>query len=904
MLPYLDNALRAYVIYKRDKDYIVKDGEVIIVDQFTGRLMYGRRFSEGLHQAIEAKERVAVRRESMTYATVTFQNYFRMYEKLAGMTGTAKTEEEEFRSIYNLDVMVLPTNVEYRATYGDLEAHDRPADEIEEVDFSGLLNGHTDNLGLPQQTVTVTTYEPTNGTGDERRYFKRLDMPDVIYGTERAKFQALADDIETLHKIGQPILVGTIAIETSERLSQVLERRGVPHQVLNGKLHEQEAMIIAQAGSPGTVTIATNMAGRGVDIVLGGNPEGLTAKLLEQRFRKTAEKFAQAIVDGQEQQAHEIIKGASGFSPDSLERAKRLSAEYEAYAETASSPQRRARLIADQLLEEGVIGRHYHGPIVGLAVLTMREDWVAAMDGARLPEGLSQRIISEIQRVRAQYETPDNKTAYIADGLFNYYYTAMSALIRTALQNKPDSKQQARMLVEQYPELTDSLITEIENIKNKHEQDRQHVCAMGGLHVIGTERHESRRIDNQLRGRAGRQGDPGSSRFYISLEDELMRRFGGERVQGLMGRFGVEEDMPLQHSWLDKTIESAQARVEGYNFDIRKHVLEYDDVVNKQREFFYAQRRQALDATDLRDQVLRMVQEEISQLVVTHMPGPDPDDWDLSGLYHELRVFLPLAPDVRPTKWVRMTQDEVESELHRRAELAYDELTQKLAEPLFEQAQQENLTLVDLSNSSDTLQRLVYKRILDRLDADPEPDLLDTPIRKLSAQTNEQVQAGFVDGARLHRDRHLILGAVDSLWVRHLTNLEALREGIGLRAYGQQNPLVAYRKEAHAMYDTLLADVQRIVARSAYLVSRPAPPRPQRQQRQTRTPHSRPQSGESRGAPEQLPGRNDPCWCGSGLKYKNCHMRLDSRKRQEAATAARPRRTSSGGKKGRRKRRR
>ncbi len=900
MLPYLDNALRAHVTYQRDKDYIVKDGEVIIVDQFTGRLMYGRRFSEGLHQAIEAKERVAVRRESMTYATITFQNYFRMYEKLAGMTGTAKTEEEEFQSIYNLDVMVLPTNVEYRATYGDLEAHDRPAEEIKEVDFTGVLNGQSNELGLPQQAVTVTTYEAQNGNGDEQRFFKRLDMPDVIYGTERAKFQAVVRDIEKLYNTGQPVLVGTIAIETSEQLADMLKKRGVPHQVLNGKLHEQEAMIIAQAGSPGTVTIATNMAGRGVDIVLGGNPEGLTAKLLEQRFRKTAERFAQAIVDGQEAQAQEIVKGVSGFSSDSLERARKLSVEYETYAETAAAPQRRARLIADQLLEEGVIGRDYHGPIVGLAVSAMREDWVAAMNESRLPEGITQRIISEIQRVRAQYEIPGSKTAYIAEGLFNQYYAAMSAVIRTALQKDPDSRQQALTLIEQYPELNETLITEIENIKSQHEQDRKRVCALGGLHVIGTERHESRRIDNQLRGRAGRQGDPGSSRFYISLEDELMRRFGGERVQGVMGRFGVEEDMPLQHSWLDKTIESAQTRVEGYNFDIRKHVLEYDDVVNKQREFFYTQRRQALNASDLRDQVLRMVQEEISQLVATHMPGPDPDDWDLTTLYQDLRVFLPLTPDTRPKQWAYMTQDEVEAKLHQQAESVYDELTEKLAEPFFEQAQKENLTLADLSDSTSELQRLVYKHIFDHSDTDPEPDLLDTPIRKLPDSVGEQVKAGFTDGYRLYRDRQLILGAVDSLWVRHLTNLEALREGIGLRAYGQQNPLVAYRKEAHAMYDAMLADVQRIVARSVYLPPQPTAPRPQRQQKRAQTSATRQQPRDSRGAPEQLPGRNAPCWCGSGLKYKNCHMRLDAEK-QISPAAQRPSGASSRGKKSRRR---
>ncbi|MDY6876346.1 MAG: preprotein translocase subunit SecA [Chloroflexota bacterium] len=887
MLPYLDNALRAQVVYDRDKGYIVRDGQVVIVDEFTGRLLHGRRYSEGLHQAIEAKEGVAVRRESLTYATVTFQNYFRMYKKLAGMTGTAASETEEFRKIYDLDVVVLPTNVEYRATYRDLVAHQRRMDEIEEVVFAGVLDSPS-LTWVPD--VTVTTYELPDE--NEGRYFARLDLPDAIYKTEQAKFRAVVDEIKALHEAGRPVLVGTIAIEASERLSDMLKQQHIPHRVLNGKHHEQEAVIIAQAGSPGAVTIATNMAGRGVDIVLGGNPEGLAAGLLEQRFKKVAEEFANAVVSGQEERALELVEGVPGFSPGSVELARTLQSEYESY-ELAAAQQRLPRFIADCLVREGVIERKYHGPVVGIASSTLREDWVAALDGVRLPEGLSQRVIGEVQRVRAKYDVPGSKTAYVANGLFSHYYMAMAALVRVALQGK---HKQALALLQQHPELNEKLLVEISHIREQCESDRGLVRTRGGLHVIGTERHEARRIDNQLRGRSARQGDPGSSCFYISLEDELMRRFGGDRVQGLMGRFGMGDDVPIQHSLLDKTIESAQMRVEGYNFDIRKHVLEYDDVVNKQREVIYAQRREVLSQSDLRDQVLRMVREESSQLVSTHMPGPDQEDWDLRGLYNELRMFLPLKPGAEPVKWAGMTPDEVETQLYELAELAYDELNQRLAEQLFNQAQKENVTLGDLAGSDDPLRRLICKRVLSRFDTSPDPDFLDTPVRKLAPSVKSEVEAGFVDGLRLHRDRQLMLRAVDILWVRHLTDLEALREGIGLRAYGQQNPLVAYRKEAHEMYGALLAGIQQTIVRSVYVTQSLAP---QRRRQQPRQQLRKARSGQPDRAPAKSPGRNDPCWCGSGLKYKNCHMLLD-REGRRGAVVAPPPRTPSGKKRGRR----
>ncbi|HUV88694.1 MAG TPA: preprotein translocase subunit SecA [Anaerolineae bacterium] len=748
MLPYLDNALRAYVVYERDKDYIVKDGEVIIVDEFTGRLMYGRRFSEGLHQAIEAKEGVEVRRESLTYATITFQNYFRMYKKLAGMTGTAKTEEEEFQRIYDRDVVVLPTNVEYRALYGDLTACERQMDEIEEVTFAGVLDGQGD--------VKVTTYEFPDGNG--RRYFRRLDLPDMIYASEPAKFGAVVAEIEALHKAGRPVLVGTIAIETSERLSRMLKRHGIPHQVLNAKQHEHEAVIIAQAGRSGTVTLATNMAGRGVDIRLGGDPEGVA----RERLRREGFDLTQI---------HQI-------------------------------------------------------------------HWNHALD-----------------------------------------------LLR-----------QGQAVADVYPERWAEVLAQaVADCTADHER----VVSLGGLHILGTERHEARRIDNQLRGRAGRQGDPGSSRFYISLEDELMRRFGSERVQDLMGRLGVDEDMPIQHSWLDKSIESAQMRVEGYNFDIRKHVLEYDDVVNKQREVVYAQRRQVLEAPDLREQVLRMVQGEISGVVAAHTPGPDPDDWNLRGLYHDLRTFFPLPLNFNYSQWAKLSPDEIEAQLSDMAGRAYDDISRRIGHEIYRQATQEDVTLEGLAESSDPARRLVYQRLVERLEGKKPDQLTDVligdvaaqPLRRLADEVKPQVEAAFVDTYHLFRDRQNLLRAVDSLWVRHLTDLEALREGIGLRAYGQQNPLVAYRKEAHEMYEALLAQIQTAVARSAYLVPQAlfAPPRQQRLQAvRPGVPGERPQARPARKEAGQALGRNDPCWCGSSKKYKHCHMRQDAEAQQGQLAATRP----------------
>ncbi|MFZ2486646.1 MAG: preprotein translocase subunit SecA [Anaerolineae bacterium] len=658
--PYLDNALRAAVLYRLDRDYIVRNGEVVIVDEFTGRLMEGRRYSEGLHQAIEAKEGVKVQRESLTMATITFQNYFRMYSKLAGMTGTAETEAEEFGKIYNLEVVAIPTHV-------------------------------------PVQ---------------------RDDYPDAVYRNGTAKFNALMDEIEDCYKRKQPVLVGTVAIETSEAVSNLLKRRGIPHNVLNAKNHEREALVIAQAGRPGTVTIATNMAGRGVDILLGGNPEGIAR--------------------------------------DNLRRA--------GYDLTA--------------LEPGV--------------------WDKALADAQ----------------------------------------AQCAL------------------------------------------DREVVLQAGGLHVLGTERHEARRIDNQLRGRAGRQGDPGSSHFFVALDDDLMRRFGGERVAGLMQRLGVEDDVPIEHNLVSKSLENAQTRVEGYNFDIRKHVLEFDDVVNKQREVIYDQRRRILSEATLRPTVLDMVVSQAGRLVDSFAPA-DPDaERDLGGLHAALNAFLPLPSEMSVAAWQQMTSAEIEDQVAAYAEDLYDQRAQLNGAEMLRHLTNEGVTLEALQQRSDPFFNTLHARIVDAVDGDVPAELAALPLRDLPADMQPAVLAGFVQGAALYRDRMVMLQAVDSRWVRHLTDLDALREGIGLRAIGQIQPIVAYKKEAHAMYQELLASIENDIVHAIYKVDvtrqQQQQPQPRRALQVNRSENGASQQQQQPQRSGSTLGRNDPCWCGSGKKYKHCHMQSDA----------------------------
>jgi len=583
MTHYLDQALKAEFLYKLDKDYVVNDGEVVIVDEFTGRLMPGRRYGEGLHQAIEAKEGVRVQRENVTLATITFQNYFRMYEKLAGMTGTAATEQEEFRKIYNLDVVPIPTN----------------------------------------------------------RPMVRRDQADVIYKTELAKFRAVVDEIKELNETGRPVLVGTVSIEKSEQLAAMLQRAGIRHEVLNAKQYEREAGIIAQAGRPGSVTIATNMAGRGVDILLGGNAAGLAESMLRRKF-----------------------KGEEEIPPEAIETAER-----------------------------------------------------------------------EAQETCAR--------------------------------------------------------------------DHDNVIEMGGLHIIGTERHEARRIDNQLRGRAGRQGDPGSSRFYISLEDDLMRRFGGEKISNLMDKLGLEEDVPLEHGLVSKSIETAQQKVEAHNFDLRKHVVEYDDVMNKQREIVYADRRAVLDEEARHQTIMDWVDREIDELVDAFFGGRH-DEVDLEGFTEAAARLIPLVA----TEPIDLDQkpDEIKETLKQMAEEAYAAKEQQLSPEIMRQA-----------------------------------------------------------------EREVVLRIIDTHWVRHLTDLDDLRNGIGLRAYGQRDPLVEYKVEAHRMFEQLLRAMQHDVAHTIFHVTIAHEPRP-RPRLQAAAVNRDGGSAQPVKAGRKL-GRNDPCPCGSGKKYKFCHGR-------------------------------
>jgi preprotein translocase subunit SecA len=551
LLHHLRNALSAKEFYKRDKEYVVKDGQVIIVDEFTGRLMFGRRYSEGLHQAIEAKERVKVQQESRTFATITIQNYFRMYQKLGGMTGTAVTEAEEFHKIYKLEVVVIPTH---------------------------------------QPMI-------------------RQDFPDQIYKDEEAKFKAVVREIEQLHKEERPVLIGTVSIEASERLSDKLTKKGIPHEVLNAKQHEREAYIVAQAGQPGAVTVATSMAGRGVDIILGGNPEG---------------------------------QDESGW-------------------------------------------------------------------------------------------------------------------------------------------------------QKKHKK----VLALGGLHVIGTERHEARRIDNQLRGRAGRQGDEGSSRFYVSLEDDVVRRFGGDRVKGLMEWAGMDEETPIENKLVNRAIENSQVKVEGYYFDIRKHLVEYDDVVNKHRELIYGERRKLLEGADLKTNILSMVKDELKGIVGAYTAGGYGDGWDIEGLIKEVTTILPLPPTLNAAAIAQMNPREMEKRLTEQAEAFYEQREKELG--------------------------AANMRIAERL---------------------------------------VMLRTIDSLWVEHLTAMENMRQGIGLVAAGQRDPLVAYKTEGHRQFQNLLAAIQQGVVHTIYhvgIAKREAPRAP-----------APPPAGKKPKVGGKKIGRNDPCPCGSGKKYKHC----------------------------------
>lgn len=600
---HINQAIRANGIMKRDKDYVLKDGQIIIVDEFTGRLMHGRRYSDGLHQAIEAKEGVKVERESKTLATITFQNYFRLYDKLSGMTGTAQTEEVEFQEIYKLDVVVIPTN----------------------------------------------------------RDLAREDLSDFVYKSEKGKLEAVVAQVKECHEKGQPVLVGTVTIEKSEQLSGMLKRRGIKHEVLNAKHHEKEAEIIAQAGKFGAVTIATNMAGRGTDIMLGGNAEFMAKKEMKR-----------------------------------LEYSDELIAEASSFGDTDDE---------------------------------------------------------EIKEARKKFAE----------------------------------------LLEKYKE---EIKPEAEKVKEA-----------GGLYIIGTERHESRRIDNQLRGRAGRQGDPGKSRFYISLEDDLMRLFGSERMQTVVGALGLEEDQPIEHKMLTGAIENAQKKVEGHNFQIRKHVLQYDDVMNLQREVIYGQRQKVLNGENVKESILKMLREVVADTVERFSGGSDvPDSWNIPSMLEYLeKIYL-------PENALSFTREEME-------DLTKEELIDKLTE--------------------------------------------------IGLDLYEKKEEEFTSAHMRELERIVLLRAVDAKWMDHIDAMDQLRHGINLRAYAQRDPVVEYKFEGYNMFEEMIASIREETIMHIFH-ARLETPLERKQQAMPQSAKLDGEEEKKPAKSGEKIGRNDLCPCGSGKKYKKC----------------------------------
>ena len=703
---YLDSALKAHVLYRRDRDYVIASDPdnrgnpgVIIVDEFTGRKMFGRRYSEGLHQAIEAKERVKIQRESVTLATITFQNYFRLYQKLAGMTGTAITEAEEFQKIYKLDVVVILTN----------------------------------------------------------RNMIRDDYTDQIYRNEEAKFRAVANEVERLCKEQRPVLVGTTSIEKSELLSDLLQRRGVPHQILNAKHHEKEAYIIAQAGKPGAVTVATNMAGRGVDIILGGEPPKYRPYQDVKDFilRETIEFIDQGVNSLKEQQ---VFKGWKEYLQENLRQTEN----------------------AIMLQEETIIRK-----------LRDYQEASKEPDDARLSE-ITREIDQQQQTLKMSLEKYQSLIESQADEI--------EKELKSYLPNaeKPSILQRIRSLLDVREKARQGKLTIAEVLLNERKQfldwldNHKQVIALGGLHVMGTERHEARRIDNQLRGRSGRQGDPGSSRFYVSLEDDVVSRFGGDRVKGFMEWAGIGDEVPMEHSLVSKAIENAQVRVEGYHFEIRKHLVDYDDVVNKHREVVYGERKRILSGTDLKANIQGMIQDELQGLVAAHA---DSEKADVEGLLEDVGRILPLSPELNGDSLSHKRPEEIESILVDYACSLYEKKEQEIGPP--------------------------NMRVLERL---------------------------------------VMLRALDNLWMEHLTMMDHMRQGIGLQAVGHSDPLVAYKTEGHALFQSLLANIQHDVVKTIYhvdIVKKEAAPQGTGNKREA-------------VAVDRKVGRNDPCPCGSGKKYKRC----------------------------------
>jgi preprotein translocase SecA subunit len=832
-LHHVQQALKAHAIFKRDVDYVVKDGEVIIVDEFTGRLMPGRRWSDGLHQAVEAKERVHIREENQTLATITIQNYFRMYKKLAGMTGTADTEAPEFKKIYKLDVTVIPTH----------------------------------------------------------RTMIRDDLPDVVYRSDNEKYDAVVQEIEERNKKGQPILVGTTSVAKSERLSRLLKKKGIKHNVLNAVNHEAEASIIAQAGRFNAVTIATNMAGRGTDILLGGNPEFLARSDMENEWINRAAKlptqgaarYEDALRELREKYEEEVQKAEKKYVKDgeifqqkrgeALKRTTDLQREIRAISPFRQARERYEDLSATELIE--VLHNMRAIPETYLrakqafeaAILNARnggagdapedfeearQDFSAALERWQQNSGEREALMEALDERRRLYEQHlidlefESARTVLTDGehaeMVTEYDKAHRAFeeaevnceqirvpyeqtIEQAQQSYEAKRQEYLQMVDQIREQLDKApdefrhrFDEILTDYNKVcAQEKEKVIAAGGLHILGTERHESRRIDNQLRGRAGRQGDPGSSRFYLSLEDDLMRIFGADRIQGIMSRLGMEEGVPIEHGLVTRAIENAQKKVEGHNFDIRKHLLEYDDVLNKQRDEIYKYRRDVLKGEALKERVLEMTEGLIEEIIGRYANKElHPSEWDLNGLreaiYHQFNLRLELKPDQEDD----LTEEGLSEIAIQRAVDAYEDKEKRFGAPMLRQL-----------------------------------------------------------------EKIIMLQTIDTLWKDHLLSMDHLKEGIGLRGYGQKNPLQEYQKEGYDMFEDMGRRIQEDVVQKLFTVELAresvAPqvelqqPRPQKMVlSHGNEPVAARPSGPAKRDGEKV-GRNDPCPCGSGKKYKRCH---------------------------------
>ena len=986
---YLDNALKAQYLFKRDVHYVVQNGQVLIIDDSTGRLMPGRRYSDGLHEAIEAKEGVQIKRETITVATITLQNFFRLYDKLAGMTGTAVTDAEEFDKIYELGVTPLPTNVQY----------------IVDNDLMGLVE-QKEKL---ESAEKISYISPETG---KPKYFKRTDFADQVFPNEEAKDNAILREVKQVHASGRPILVGTTSVEHSETIDQLLTRENIPHSVLNAKMHQSEALVVAQAGRKGAVTISTNMAGRGTDILLGGNPEGMAAELLETGMftRGTLGQLAFTLLDEGEQAARAFAEKHAKLAPGLVDWLLTTKSELdEALAEIEEIQV--IGFLAKNLREKYDLGynemlhvlRLVHSGFEGEAreYLEEREKNIALVEDAS-------RLWGIYARYQQVHQDTGRLAQFLAEQIFDQHYNGRAALIRSVLNGNPE---EAEGICATIPALGSEWVERITDLVTLTDNERQEVWELGGLHVIGSERHESRRIDNQLRGRAARQGDPGSSRFFLSLEDELMRRFGGERLKSWMSRglmSNIPEDMPLEFRVLDRMIEGAQERVEGYNFDIRKNIVEYDDVMNRQRQAIYNDRNSILLAENVDydvkiddafenslatlvdnylDNYINFVRDEI-QAAVTSFTTEATDAINLNAIIARLRGLLPgimeiereelesLSPDRLAARLLLLGHENMEEgrnlfqmlqamsrflpllppfpnlaslagrksgqmqakensrrDFIRLVQIFFNEFVSEQVDfegdegekiwteaeeglnEAFSQFSVEGLSVktapgrqARFKQQADEALRDMLYNTLSVLDGDQLLVALRGYVRKQQDKWRERIG----DEEYRNFQRLLLLDAMDREWRDYLTAMDDLRREVGLEAVGQRDPKVQYKIRSAEMFQDMRGNIdQNIVDRffrqvaqhQQFIQNQEAEIAYQTQARESGYQVVKRKGGKGVELRRDMPkvGRNDPCPCGSGKKYKNCHLRSDQAGNRAPTNGAR---TSAGGKRKKKSRRR